>query len=101
MPTVKAVAKGMKLVIEDPAQRRRIVSSIHDSSHMGVNRSLDIVSQKYYWPGHTKDVHSYVRLSTMPCIQLYRYTNNMLYSLAIQLIITYFIDNIMLNMPKE
>ena len=60
----------MKLVIEDAAKRRRIISSIHDSSHMGVNRSIDMVSQKYYWPGLTKDVRSYVSIAI---ILIHRY----------------------------
>ena len=47
-------------MIESSTQRKRIVSSIHDSSHMGVNRSINMVSRKYYWPGLTKDVCAYV-----------------------------------------
>ena len=46
-------------MIEDPDQRKRIVSSIHDTSHMGLNRTTDIVSGKYYWPGLTSDVKAY------------------------------------------
>ena len=61
----KASAGSLKLVIEDRAQRQRIISSIHDSSHMGVNRSIDMVSQKYYWPGITKDVRSYVSVRVL------------------------------------
>ena len=48
------------MVIEDVTQRKRIIKSIHDASHMGINRTLDMVSRKYYWPGLTKDVQSYV-----------------------------------------
>ena len=47
-------------MIEDPDQRKRIVSSIHDTSHMGLNRTTDMVSGKYYWPGLTSDVKAYV-----------------------------------------
>ena len=65
LPTVKALAEGMKLVIENTSQRMRILSSIHDSSHLGVNRSTDMVSCKYYWPGLTKDVRPYVSKATI------------------------------------
>ena len=53
------------MVIEYTFQRKRIISSIYDTSHLGVNRSLDMVSTKYYWPGLTKDVRSYVSIATV------------------------------------
>ena len=53
------------MVIEDVTQRKRIIKSIHDASHMGINRTLDMVSRKYYWPGLTKDVQSYVSNSSI------------------------------------
>ena len=49
-----------RLVVEDPDRQKRIVSSIHDTAHMGLNRTTDMVSGKYYWPGLTADVKSYV-----------------------------------------
>ena len=49
-----------RLVVEDPDQRKRIVSSIDDTAHMGLNRTTDMVSGKYYWPGFAADVKSYV-----------------------------------------
>ena len=52
-----------RLVVEDPDQQKRIVSSIHDTSHMGLNRTTDMVSAKYYWPGLTSDVKAYVSFS--------------------------------------
>ena len=33
---------------------------VHDSGHLGINRSLDMVASKYYWPGLSKDVKLYV-----------------------------------------
>ena len=30
-------------MVEDPDRRKRIVSSIHDTSHMGLNRTTDMV----------------------------------------------------------
>ena len=58
-PTIGAVVQE-RLVIEDPDQQKRIVSSIHDTSHMGLNRTTDMVSGKYYWPGLTAAVKAYV-----------------------------------------
>ena len=49
-----------RLVVEDLDRRKRVVSSIHDTSHMGLNRTTDMVSAKYYWPGLTSDVKAYI-----------------------------------------
>ena len=51
-----------RLVVEDKEQRERIVSSIHDPCHLGVNRTVDMIAPKYYWPGLTTDVKQYVSL---------------------------------------
>lgn len=58
------VEKKERLVIEDAARRQRAISSIHDSAHLGINRTLDMVTAKYYWPGLTRDVKQYVSKQT-------------------------------------
>ena len=45
-----------RLVIEDVEKRRRIIRSTHDGSHLGLNRTNDMVASKYYWPGLFTDV---------------------------------------------
>ena len=47
-------------MVEDVNKRTRVMESIHNSSHFGINRTLDLVSSKYYWPGLTNDVKQYV-----------------------------------------
>lgn len=54
-----------RLVIEDPKQRARIISSVHDSCHLGLNRTNDVLASKYYWPGMSKDVGSYVSMKSL------------------------------------
>ena len=49
-----------RLVIEDVEKRKRIISSTHDASHLGLNRTNDMVAGKYYWPGLFTDVKTYV-----------------------------------------
>ena len=49
-----------RLVVEDQEKKKRIVASIHDSNHLGINRTLDLVVSKYYWPGQSTDVIKYV-----------------------------------------
>ena len=68
LSTAKASSGVTKFVIESAAQRSRIISS---TSHMGVNRSINMVAQKKYWPGLTKDARAYV--STI--IMCYNSTN--------------------------
>ena len=36
-----------RLVVEDLEKRKRIISSSHDGSHMGLNRTNDIIAGKY------------------------------------------------------
>ena len=47
-------------MVEDVNKRTRVMESIHNSSHFGINRTLDLVSSKYYRPGLTNDVKQYV-----------------------------------------
>ena len=58
--TERGSSTQRRLVVEDQEQRKRIVATIHDSNHLGINRTLDLVCSKYYWPGQSKDVIEYV-----------------------------------------
>ena len=59
-----------RLAVEDLHQRKRIIANVHDSSHLGVNRTLDMITAKYYWPGLTQDVKEYVSgLVNVVCIR--------------------------------
>jgi hypothetical protein len=49
-----------RLVVENVSERKRIIQSVHDSSHLGINWTQDMLVPKCYWPGLSKDVHSYV-----------------------------------------
>ena len=51
------------LIVEDIAQRKRMISSIHDTSYVGGNRTQDMVVGKYYWPGLSNVIHAYVSCS--------------------------------------
>ena len=42
--TGKGRKAAEKLVVEDSAQRKRVVVSVHDSSHFGVNQTYDMVA---------------------------------------------------------
>ena len=42
------------------ADRRNLISELHDLGHFGVARTMGMVQQKYYWLGITKDVKNIV-----------------------------------------
>lgn len=58
-----------RLVIEAVEERERIIKSIHDGNHFGVNRTRDMITSKYYWPGMSKEIQSYV--SSMQWLAFY------------------------------
>ena len=49
-----------RLVIDDSDKQKRILSSIHGDNHLGIHRTNDLISKKYYWPGLYKDITIYV-----------------------------------------
>lgn len=54
-------------MIEDVDRREHVIASIHNSNHLGINRTLDMVTAKYYWPGLTRDVKQYVGYLIITC----------------------------------
>ena len=60
-------------MVEDVHKRNRVMESVHNSSHFGINCTLDLVSSKYHWPGLTNDVEQYV--STYTCTWLHMYVS--------------------------
>jgi len=49
-----------RLNVEDIGQRKQIISSIHDTSHLGVNRTNDMMACIYYWPGLSNEICAYI-----------------------------------------
>ena len=42
------------LFVENVNERRRIISSIHDLAHLGRDKTLSEIMERYYWP----DMHN-------------------------------------------
>ena len=61
-------------MVEDVNKRNRVMKSIHNSSHFGINRTLDLVSSKYYWPGLTNDVKQYLSTTCMHALTIHIYS---------------------------
>ena len=49
-----------RLVVDDRKRQSKIISSVHQEHHLGINKTVELVCRKYYWPGMTKDITSYV-----------------------------------------
>ena len=54
----KSATGTPRLVVDDKKRQEKIVSSVHDRQHMGINKTVKLVCLKYYWPGMTKDIAS-------------------------------------------
>jgi hypothetical protein len=49
---------------EDQALRQNILLKNHDDpigSYYSVDRTVDVLKRKYYWPGLRANVHKYIR----------------------------------------
>ena len=49
-----------RLVVEGEEDRRKIIESIHGQAHLGKNKTLSQLTQRYYWPNMYKTVCAYV-----------------------------------------
>ena len=48
-----------RLVVEDPAQRKKIITTVM-VHHFDMNRTNDMVASKYFWPGLNTKLHCYM-----------------------------------------
>jgi transposase InsO family protein len=48
--------------VPTPEERYRVIAMHHnDLGHLGVNKTLSVLTPRYYWPGMTEDVKAYIR----------------------------------------
>ena len=53
--------KGNRLCIPDCSWRMKIVKELHDEGHVGRDRTLQLVTQSYFWPTIRREVERFVR----------------------------------------
>ena len=56
--------KGKVWIPSDPLLRKSIMESEHDSlvaGHMGLDKTMELVDQNFYWPEMAKDIEDYIR----------------------------------------
>ena len=49
-----------RLVVEGEEDRRKIIESIHGQAHLGRDKTLSQLTQRYYWPNMYKTACAYV-----------------------------------------
>ena len=54
------VNQSLRMVVNSAAPQRRIISSVHDEHHLGFNRTVEMICNKYYRPNMTNIIKSYV-----------------------------------------
>ena len=51
-----------RLVVEDKEEQRKIIECIHGQAHLGRDKTLSQLNQRYYWPNMYKIACAYVSL---------------------------------------
>ena len=54
--------KCPRLVISDVKEQLKLVQNIHDQAHVGRDKTLSQLNERYYWPDMYKQVCAYVRV---------------------------------------
>ncbi|XP_077242596.1 uncharacterized protein LOC143883121 [Tasmannia lanceolata] len=52
--------KGNHLCVPDCSLRQKVIGEIHNEGHFCHDKTLQLVSAKYYWPHQKRDVYRYV-----------------------------------------
>ena len=52
--------KSPRLVISEEKEQLRLVQNIHDQAHLGRDKTLSQLTERYYWPEMYKQVCAYV-----------------------------------------
>ena len=56
--------QGKVWIPSDPSLRKLIMESEHESrvaGHMGMDKTIELGDQKFYWPEMAKDIKDYIR----------------------------------------
>ena len=56
------VKKNPRLVVQSVDEQQRLVKTIHDTAHLGRDKTLSQLNECYYWPDLYKQVCEYVKI---------------------------------------
>ena len=52
-----------RLVVQSEGEQLRLIKTIHDTAHLGRDKTLSQLNERYYWPEMYNQVCSYVSLN--------------------------------------
>ena len=58
------IKKNPRLVVQSVDEQQRLVKTIHDTAHLGRDKTLSQLNERYYWPDMYKQVCAYVSTHT-------------------------------------
>ena len=56
------VKQRPRLVVQSEGEQLRLIKTIHDTAHLGRDKTLSLLNERYYWPEMYNQVCSYVSL---------------------------------------
>ena len=54
------VKKAPSLVVKTKKEQDKLIKSTHDAAHLGRDKTLSVLNERYYWPDMYSQVCSYV-----------------------------------------
>jgi hypothetical protein len=75
------VKKSPRLVVESEEEQVKLVKTVHDAAHLGRDKILSQLNERYYWPDMYKHVCDYVSLLIeLPLVSKYCECTSLLFS---------------------
>jgi hypothetical protein len=56
------VKKKPRLVVQAKKEQVRLIKTIHDTAHLGRDKTLSVLNERYYWPDMYSQVCTYVSI---------------------------------------
>ena len=56
------IKKNPRLVVQSVDEQQRLVKTIHDTAHLGRDKTLSQLTEHYYWPDMYRQVCAYVSI---------------------------------------
>ena len=65
-----------RLVVSEEKEQLRLIQNVHDQAHLGRDKTLSQLNERYYWPEMYKQICTYVSLVIMVIVLIFSMTNS-------------------------